>query len=145
MGSVSARSIFMTRSGVGFLVTVNAPVSGCVSTETKRCAVAPRTRKGGNELLDVTKDESKRKRPLRRLLALFLLAAMVCIGCSSGWNDSEQDQVRDLCRNRDGSSSQCECVVAAVENAYPDPGDFSRSTSPSAELETGLNRCSAGL
>jgi hypothetical protein len=35
--------------------------------------------------------------------------------------------------------------VDAVENAYPDPDDFSKSTGPSAELETGLNRCGVGL
>jgi len=83
---------------------------------------------------------TQRQRPNRGWVALGV-ALLALAGCGGGWSGSQRDEVRDACRSSGGGALECDCTVDAVVNAFPDPGDFRRSSGPTPDLVADLATC----
>ena len=83
---------------------------------------------------------------LGRLIAPLLIAlAMIVSACSSsGWTSGQEDEFRQgVCVEWGGvskNSADCQCLLDATQDAYPEADDFGRSTGP-GKLTSGYARC----
>lgn len=81
-------------------------------------------------------------KPLKRTAGLVAVGVlMVLSGCAAGWSDAQRGELRDFCRDRGGTPSDCDCFIELVESMFLTAEEFRDAESPPPGFEAGMRRC----